>query len=122
MLVRVCNNNQIDHVEKFKGETVRIPAGGFIEMERDEAVLFKSQFFPPKFDKGGLQTMESMKVIKLENIPEKVVEPEISEEKDLVCQACGFVAKTAAGLKSHIRANHAHLMVDDEAREKLTED
>jgi len=121
MRVRIVNNNVFDHVEKFRGDTVRIPAGGFIEMEREDAVLFKSNFFPPKFNGNGLQTPESMKMLKLEPIPEKEQAPEIPVEKDLVCQACGFVAKSAAGLKSHIRSNHAHLMVDDEARDKLEE-
>lgn len=121
MLVRVCNDNKFDHVEKFRGETLKIPAGGFVEMEREDAVLFRGQFYPPKFDKGGLQTMESKKIIRIEKIPEKPSKPEIEEDKDLICQACGFKAKTAAGLKSHIRSNHAHLMQDDDARQNIME-
>ena len=121
MKVRIVNNNVFDHVEKFRGDTVRIPAGGFIEMEREDAVLFKSNFFPPKFNGNGLQTPESMKMLKLEPIPDKKQAPEIPVDKDLVCQACGFVAKTPAGLKSHIRANHASEMIDDDARKEIEE-
>lgn len=116
--VMVRNLNQFDHTEKFRGEMITIKAGEAIEMEREDGVLFKSQFYQPKFDKGGLQMPESYKMIRLEPIESKV--PDVAGQSDHVCMACGFTSQTAAGLKSHIRHNHAGQMLDDKAREDLT--
>lgn len=118
--VKVWNDNVLDHVEKFKGKEIKIASKGYVEMDRDDAVLFKSQFYPPKFDKGNVQMVESFKMIRIEAITNKpgasTVEPD-----DFVCMKCGFKAASNAGLKSHIRANHADSMVDDDARKELIE-
>jgi len=117
--VRVRNGNKIDHVEMFKGQTIKIPAGGYIEMEDEDAVLFKSQFRTPKFDKSGRnQTLESMKVLSIEPIVNGA-EKEKPVAEDFVCHACGKKAANKAGLLAHIRANHTELMVDDEAKKEM---
>lgn len=117
--VRVVNDNRFDHKEEFRGQELIIPAGKFIEMEREEAVMFKSQFFQPKYDKGGLQTHESYKMLRLEAIPDQAqdVKPDIHK-----CQACGFESQTKAGLAAHVRAKHTGQMIDEDAREKLVKD
>lgn len=119
-LVRVLNGNKIEHVEKFKGKEIRIPAGGSIEMEEDDAVLFKSQFRTPIYDKGRNQTVESKKIISIEplNRPGAVAQP-AKKHNELVCMACGFEAQNKAGLSSHIRTNHKGQMVDDDARKEI---
>lgn len=118
--VRVYNDKLIEHVEKFKGDTFKIPAGGFIEMEDEDAVLFKSQFRTPIFDKGRNQTLESMKRIRVAPIPEqKGAVAKADESEPLRCMACNFIADSKAGLKSHVRAKHADAMVDDDARKEL---
>lgn len=114
--VRVYNDNRFPHTEKFRGEIITIEPGKFIEMEREDAVLFKSAFTPIKYDKGGLQMPESYKMIRLEAIKEQAPD---APGGDHICQACGFSAATAAGLKSHIRSNHVGQMVDDDAREDI---
>ena len=119
--VRVHNLNQFDHTEKFRGDVITIKAGEFIIMEREDAVLFKSAFTPPVKDKGGLQKPESFKMIKLEIIDENE-EPAAAGPKDHVCQACGFKAMSAAGLKSHIRSNHVEQMIDDDARTEINKE
>jgi hypothetical protein len=113
--VRVYNDNVFDHVEKFKGTMLKIPTKGFIEMDREDAVQFKSQFRAPIYDKGGIQTRESMKMIRLE----KMGAEEVKQEPEFVCQKCGFQAKSQAGLAAHIRANHVESMIDDDAKKEL---
>lgn len=114
--VRVWNDNKYEHREKFKGGMVIIPAGKYIEMNRDDAVLFKGQFtgMPenPRDARG-------FKMIRLEFNPSKIKDVVEEVEQANTCQACGFVAKTSAGLSAHIRANHQNQMVDEDAREAL---
>jgi len=120
MRVRVINKNVHDHVEKFKGEIITIPSMGSIEMGRDDAVLFLGQYFAMKKGSNGLQTSESKKILSLEPILDvKAMKKEAVKTEEHVCNACGFVAKSSSGLKAHVKANHAHQMIDDEARENL---
>jgi hypothetical protein len=110
--VRVYNDNKVKHVEKFKGDMIEIPAGEFLEMQRDEAVQFKSQFFPPIFDKAKNQTLESMKCIRLAPLSgELEAKP---EEPKHNCMKCGQDFKSLAGLNSHIRAKHAEAPLQTE--------
>ena len=104
--VRVYNDNSIRHEEKFKGDMVVIESKGFIEMNRDEAVLFKSQFYPPKFDAGNQQTIESMKCIRLAPIVAVLADVEVEKELHdcMLCGDTGF--KSLAGLASHTRSKH----------------
>lgn len=119
MIVRVYNDNKYEHREEFRDEDIIIPAGGYIEMEREDAVLFLGQLFTPKFSKHGLQTDRSKKKLRID---ETVVRPGAKPEKageTFKCQACNKDFKSKAGLQSHIRTHHKHLMVDDDAREEL---
>lgn len=121
-VVEVWNNNVYDHEEKFKGQTIRIPAGGFITMNRFEAAEFKSQFKQPIFLKGGVPDPKHFKKIELRKIDD-TIEPDKREGSDesLLCQKCGFKAKSASGLKSHVRHNHLQSMEDADARKELSE-
>jgi hypothetical protein len=120
MITRIYNDNVHDHREKFRGDWVEIKAGGFIEMQRDDAVLFKGNFFPPKYEANGLQDPKSFKKLRLVNMESNVPEPPKAEQ--FICTACGFQAKNKIGLMSHIRHNHADQMIDEEARDKLTKE
>jgi hypothetical protein len=111
-LVRVYNKNQFDHSEKFRGALVEIKAGEFVDMEREDAVLFKSAFKQPMYDKGGVQTMESYKMITIEPIPNQ--KPEAKGPTEYPCMACDFVAQSKSGLKSHSRAKHQDIMIDED--------
>lgn len=113
-MAKVWNDNVIDHVESFKGKKYIIPSKGFIEMDAEEAILFRGQFFAPKFDKGGIQTVESKKRIRVET-KEDVRE----KAPQHVCMKCGHEAPSAASLNRHIKANHVDAMIDDEARETM---
>ena len=116
---RVYNDNKIEHVEMFKGQAIRIAPGGYVEMEDEDAVLFKSQFRTPKFDKSGRnQTLESMKVLRLEPVVNGA-EKEAPQDEAFRCHKCGKTAANKAGLLAHIRANHVESMVDDDAKKEM---
>lgn len=124
--VRVYNDNKHEHTEKFKGSTISIPPGGYVEMTRDDAVLFRGQFKPMMRNKGGKEDPRGFKMIRIDDTPyspEQMVKDVVKENEDKnTCQACGFVAASAAGLSAHIRHNHQHQMVDDDAREALAKE
>lgn len=117
-MVRVYNDNVIDHVEKFKGTLIKIPSKGFIEMDSEEAVLFKGQFFPPQFDKGKIQTIESMKVIRVEHINSDSNSGK-KEQETYRCMKCGFKAVSSNALKAHIKQSHVESMVDEDAKQVI---
>jgi len=117
-MVRVYNDNVIDHVENFKGTKIKIPSKGFIEMDSEEAVLFKGQFFPPQFDKGKIQTIESMKVIRVEHINSESVGNK-KEPETYKCMKCGHKAINASALKAHIKQSHIESMVDEDAKQEI---
>lgn len=116
-MVKVWNTNTHDHQEKFKGTMITIKAGGYVEMTADEAVEFKGQFYPPVV-KNGVHFPEGFKKLRLEPI-ETVGGATVEEPDEHICIACGFKAASKAGLASHVRANHANQMIDDDAREAL---
>lgn len=116
--VRVYNDNKVEHVEVYKGETIRIAPGSYHEMDRDEAVQFKSQFRTPVFDKGKQQKPESKKVLRIEAIVNGAEKQKPAADK-YICMKCGFEAQNKAGLSAHIRANHIDSMVDEDAKKEL---
>lgn len=118
--VRVYNDNIYEHRERFRGDLKIIPAGEYIEMDRDDAVQFKSQFMPIVKGRGGVDDPKGFKKLRIEFSPGPQVEDHLAKmESELSCQACDFVAQNKAGLAAHIRAKHAHQMVDSDAREAL---
>lgn len=119
--VRVYNDNKFEHREKFRGDIIIIPPGEYVEMDKEDAVLFKSQFTPIIRNKGGRDDPKGFKMIRIEYNPEVIPVRDVVGEHtaSLTCQACGFEAKTEAGLKVHIRASHASQMVDEDARQAL---
>jgi hypothetical protein len=124
--VKVWNRNSFDHKEKFKGSIIEIPAHKFIEMDYDEAVLFRGQFFNPQFGKDMVQKPESYKWIEID--PEdraKVLKERASDggesdvEKIFPCHVCAKEFRTKNGLLKHIKDKHQDIMVDKDARDEL---
>lgn len=77
--VRVYNTNNHPFEQKFRDSLVKIPAGKFIEMDREEAVAFKSQWYPVTLDYNGNVDPKSYKRITIKPIPtEGHPEPEVS--------------------------------------------
>lgn len=75
-IVKVWNDHDRDHVEKFKGETIRIPAGGYIEMDYIDAHDFKGQFFGMRMLGPNNPDPACFKKIRVEEPKEPVVKPD----------------------------------------------
>jgi len=65
-LVKVWNDNEFPHVEKFKGKVIEIPAKEWIEMDHDEAVQFAGQFKAPIVTGQGTHDPRGFKKIRVE--------------------------------------------------------
>ena len=111
-MVKVFNDNKFVFEQSFRGENIRIEPGKFIEMPWDDAIQFKSMYFPPKYDGSGVQKPESYKMIRIEGSPQH----ETAAMK--VCSCCGDKFLTDAELESHINKNHLDQMQDQEVAEK----
>lgn len=75
-IVKVWNDHDRDHVEKFKGQEVRIAAGGYIEMDYIDAIDFKGQFFGMKMLGPNNPDPRYFKKIRVEEPTEPVVKPD----------------------------------------------
>ena len=120
--VKIVNNNRFDHTEKFRGELVVIPKdGGSVQMIREDAVLFKSQFYQPLFDASGVQKAESYKMLKIEEIPEELVKDLPPDGSKFKCMACSKNCATEKLLKDHLKESVgcSAKLIDDEAQKEL---
>jgi hypothetical protein len=103
MKVRVYNTNKYPFEQKFRDDVIKIPPGGFVEMERDEAVAFKSTWYPVRLDYNGNVDESSYKRISIKPIP-GAGEVEIETPK-FVNQATGEAFETHAQLMASINAD-----------------
>lgn len=117
MKVKVWNDNKYDHTEPFKGKTLTIKAGEFIEMDYDEAVEFKGQFTPPRLGGDDAPDPRFFKMIRVEKPP--VVE--LRPEDNLRCHADGSVAATQAELIAKLLEFAPQRASDPEAERKAAE-
>lgn len=111
--VEVWNDNKFAHTEKFKGETVHIPSGKYVEMDMEDAIDFRGQFFQPVKDGNDKQTPESYKMIRIGKALDKKAVPEKSNS-DLVCQKCKYEGESKLDLENHINENHLADLEDQE--------
>lgn len=108
---RVWNDNDLQHTETFKGETIVIAPHRSIEMDRDEAVQFLGQFYPMKTDGERRQLPESYKKLRIEVIAAEAI------SVPLICHATG---KQAANAQELAAMNAEHVAkLDPEAAELL---
>lgn len=110
-LSKVWNRNKYEHREKFKGDEIVIPPGGYIEMEFEDAIQFKGQWTPmPPEDFVGDEA-KYYKMIQVEW-------PKQHEEKPnahLVNHATGQTAASAEELKAMLSQFADRLVKDPEA-------
>jgi hypothetical protein len=114
-MAKVWNDNGLPFTQKFKGTVFTIPAGGFIEMEYEEAVSFKSYPFPMKFDGMGQQTQDSYKMIRVDGKPDTG-----NQVVAYKCHADGSLHANPEALNAYVQENHAHKMVTPEEKIKKT--
>jgi hypothetical protein len=72
-LVKVWNDHTQEHVEKFKNQTIRIAAGGYVEMDYIDAIDFKGQFFGMRMLGPNNPDPKCFKMIRVEEPSEPVV-------------------------------------------------
>ncbi len=104
------------HREKFRDEMIEIPANGHVLMDYEEAVLFRSQYFPMKKKPTGEDDPKGFKVIHLEPMDGA---PQVVETKQgFICHFDGMKFPTQASLDFHIKENYADQAFKDEALEE----
>lgn len=113
--VRVWNDHTEEHVEDFRGDLIKIPAKGFVEMCKSDADFFKGQHTP--IIRDGMGRDLKPKMIRLEILPHPATQT--LDSKYFVCQMDRQMFETQSALDAHIAAHHQEAMVDDEARNKL---
>jgi hypothetical protein len=113
---RVWNDHTEEHVEEFRGEIVKIPPKGFVEMPWPSAVQFRGQYTPILRD--GLGRDLKPKKIRLERIDDAAPKFAAPASK-FTCQACNKACKTQKELDDHIAKQHVEQMVDEDAREEF---
>lgn len=109
MLVKVHNLNIHPYTEKFRDRVVTIEAGGYVEMDEDEADYFIQAFTEPKKDSQGRPDPLFFKKLKLER-------PAVLASVDpLMCHATGQKAATPEEF-AKVMASVSHMLAKpDEA-------
>lgn len=115
-IVKVWNDNQYEHVEKYKGEEIRIKPGQYVEMDYIDAVDFRGQFITPKMLGPNNPDPRFYKMIRVE----EPAEPVVKEDRN-VFHATGEVFKDKAQLiefaQAYAKAN-ADLSVKNDDLDK----
>lgn len=107
-MARVWNDHTQPYSEKLRGEDlITIPAGGYVEMDKADAIIFMGQFVPIKMLDDG--TPINPKKLRLEVLPEKAV-------VKILCQMCKEEFQTDKELALHSELKHSEAMIDDNAR------
>jgi hypothetical protein len=112
-LVKVWNRNTHPFKQKFRGNMIEIPAGGFIEMDFYDAHSFKSKGSPIEKDGQGRFKPESFKKIEVEG------RPNFSEQAVVYkCQADGSFHATEEAMIQHSKQYEARRVKDKPKVEK----
>lgn len=112
-LARVWNDNTRVYNEKFDDTEIVIPAKSYVEMPQTDAVRFMGQFVPCRKLNDG--SYSNPKMLRME-----LVDKSMKEDNSIRCHACNKSDfKSSAELEIHVAELHKHLLVEDEAKEKL---
>lgn len=117
---RVYNDHPMGytHKEKFKGDDIEIKAGEFILMDYEDAIQFKSQFFPIRLNAQNVQDPVSYKVLRVVADSNNQSSTPINENKIYVSPVDGKEFTSKEELEKYLEANFSHLRVKDEAAEE----
>jgi len=77
-LVKVWNDNEHPHTERFKGKEISIPPHAYVEMDYLEGVEFKAQFTEPRRRGDGTFDPKFYKMIRVD----QPKDPIFVEERD----------------------------------------
>lgn len=115
-LVKVWNKNIHPLEERFKGEMIRIPAGGCRVMDEEEAYQYKGQFKPIILDADGGHDARGFKILLIE--PHDGTEPKVETKVDaMACMGCTYVGSSKADLEEHQNVMHGD---QREAHKRIT--
>jgi len=118
MKAKVWNDNIYPYTENFKGDVITIEPNSFIEMDYDEAVMFRGTFSSIIRDADGQPTQQSWKKIRVEPLGNPV--DNVIKSDPNKCLACGKVLGSQAELAQHIFNEHP-AMLDPESRSEAVE-
>ncbi len=119
MRCRVWNDSpHTDWKEIFKGDTILIPKGKFIEMEFYDAHEFKGQYSPIRLKADETQDQTSFKMIRVEKIIDDKESGEVEVQTVFPCNLCKKAFDSDEALLKHSNANHADRVVRDELAEE----
>ncbi len=114
-LVDVVNKNTHPYSERFRDLEINIPAGGKIQMDHEDAILFLGQKQPMKFDGQDNQLPESYKMLFIEGL-DRVHE---LDKNKFICHMDGKVFHSKAELDDYIEENFIDDMAEPEVAAKL---
>ena len=102
----------LTHREMFRGDLIEIPAGGYVLMDYEDAIQFKSQYYPMKINAMDEPDPSGFKCIKIESdgIEEVVKTP---EKTVYVCHFDKKTFSTLEALEAHVNTNYADKLVKD---------
>ena len=110
---KLWNDNVHDYKNIFKGETVTIKAGGFIEGDLFDLNELRGTYLPPiwKDDVAMIQDPKSYSMLRLERL-----DPNISVEVGYKCMSCKLSLPSEKTLAVHLEEAHSgseKLVIDE---------
>jgi len=114
------HQDKLTHVEKFKDVEYRIPFGEFVEMDYEDAVQFKGQYFPMKLNAMNVQDPSSYKMIKIEPVDAVSEAESVSAKQVFVSHIDGKEFPTKQLLEAYLATHFSdsELIVKDETLDK----
>tara|TARA_R110000868_G_scaffold62962_3_gene189966 strand:- start:19733 stop:20128 length:396 start_codon:yes stop_codon:yes gene_type:complete len=117
MKAKVWNDNDYVYKEYFKGDNIVIPPKSFIEMDYDEAVMFRGTFNSIVRDADGQPKRESYKMIRIEK-PQGADEVQTKVDPNK-CIACGKGFSNQGALAQHVFDEHPESMASESRDEAV---
>lgn len=116
MKVKVWNDNIYPFIGNFRDQKIHIPAKEYIEMDHDQAVLFRGEFHPIERDADGQPLPRSYKMIRVEEFGHLAPEVKVNP---LLCLACRYLATSDGDLKEHQKIHAGQVLHDEDAEQEL---
>ena len=120
-LVKVWNDHNLEHVEKFKNQEIRIPPGGHILMDYIDAVDFRGQFFGMRMRGPNDPDPRFFKKIRVEEPAEPVVKAD-PNMMHATGKAAGSAEELLAALKGFAAAQPDLAVKEPELDKSLAEE
>lgn len=113
MKVELWNDNHEEYSEKWRGETIRIPAKGHVKMERAKAIAFKGTFSGMDQDSG----MPKVKMLRVfEDPKQRDLRLKQPTTESHLCNACGHEFLSGKELQTHVEVHHQDQLLKEEKK------